>query len=35
MRHVVLDTNCLIQMLSRHSDAYLGWRAEADIQSCN
>ena len=27
MRHVVLDTNCLIQMLSRHSDAYLGWRA--------
>lgn len=27
MRHIVLDTNCLIKMLSRHSDAYRGWKA--------
>ena len=27
MRNVVLDTNCLIQMLSRHSKAYYGWQS--------
>ena len=26
-RHVVIDTNCLVQMLSAHSDYYSAWRA--------
>lgn len=26
-RHVVIDTNCLVQMLSAHGDYYSAWRA--------
>ena len=27
MRHVVIDTNCLLQMISRHSPYYAAWSA--------
>ena len=27
MRHVVIDTNCLLQMISRHSPYYRAWSA--------
>lgn len=27
MRRIVLDTNCLIQMLSSHSPYYAAWKA--------
>ena len=30
MRHVVIDTNCLLQMISRHSPYYVGWQAFHD-----
>lgn len=30
MRNVVLDTNCLLQMISRHSPYFRGWQAFHD-----
>lgn len=34
MRHFVLDTNCLLQMISRHSPYYATWRAFQSGRYC-